>query len=111
MALIRNSHIDCVKSLHCKQIQRSEYVKIDDNLIEFDFDRRFGIKGTGNPNLKPLTDDEIRTRKDELNRVQIKYLSMNQVAERKNFIMAKKIQFLTKMNNLKNKGDMIQKLE
>jgi len=46
--------IDYNISLHTKQIQRSEFVKIDDNILNFQFNNR--IFGSGK---RKFTDDEI----------------------------------------------------
>ena len=54
-ACLSKNDIDYNKSLHTFQLQRSEYIKLDDNLLQFDFDKHFGIPS--NPNLKTLTDE------------------------------------------------------
>lgn len=105
MALIKNNHIDYYNSIHTQEIQRGDYLKINDNLIQFDFDKTFGI--SSNSKLKKLTDDEIKSRRQELNRTQVKYLSHAQVKEREDFLNKEKTIFMVKMNKLKNKGDLI----
>ena len=40
-------------SLHCKQLQRSKFIKIDDNLLNFDLERKFGLEEV---KTKPLDD-------------------------------------------------------
>ena len=50
-----HKYIDYTNSLHTKQIQRSNFIKFDDNLLQFDFDKNFGIGG--NPNLQRLTEE------------------------------------------------------
>jgi hypothetical protein len=67
MAFIKNNHIDYHNSIHTSQRQRSEYVKIDDNLLNFDFDKCLGVGM--NSDLKPLSDSEIEARKEDLNRI------------------------------------------
>ena len=67
MALIKNHHYDYYDSLHTHEIQRGDYMKINDNIIQFDFERRFGI--SMNSNLKTMDDDEIKEKKDEVNRM------------------------------------------
>ena len=79
IAIIKNNHIDIYESIHTNQVQRAEHIKIDDNLINFDFDRHLGISSN---RKKQLTDEDIKLKKEELNRVHIKYLSSKQVHER-----------------------------
>jgi len=58
-----------------------------------------------------LSEKEIQDKRDELNRVQLKYLHAKDVEERRNFILKEKLRFLRKINNLKNKGDLISNLD
>jgi hypothetical protein len=62
-------------SLHTKQIQRSKYLKIDDNLLKFDLQRKFGFEESKS---KPLTDEKIERMLGELHRVHVKYISKGQ---------------------------------
>ena len=105
MAFIKNNHIDYHNSIHTSQRQRSEYVKIDDNLLNFDFDKCLGVGM--NSDLKPLSDSEIEERKEDLNRMQVKFISSKQVEDRKFKEMGQKQQFMVKIQNLKHKGDTL----
>ena len=69
MAVIKNNHINYYESLHTQEMQRGEYVRINDNLIQFDFDRRFGV--STNTKLKGLDDNDIKEKRNELNRIHI----------------------------------------
>lgn len=63
------NEINVEESLHTKVIQRSQYVKIDDNLLNFDFDKFLGFKKNS------VTDEYILKMKEELNRVHLKYVN------------------------------------
>ena len=62
-----------------------------------------------NSKHKPLTEDEIKDMRDQLNRVQLKYLSEAEVFDRRNYIFNSKYQFMNKINNLKNKGQSLER--
>ena len=96
--------IDYTKSLHTTMLQRSEYMKLDDNLLNFDFDRSIfpWMKKT-----KRLTDQDIINKREDLNKVHCKYLSSDSVNTKNMFILGQKLQFMSKINRMKNKGDMI----
>jgi hypothetical protein len=95
------NQINYHESLHTKQIQYSNYVKIDDNLLNFDLNRKFGLSGSA---AKPLSDDLILTLKNELHRVHLKFLSEKMVRHRRNFLIQKKMIFMDQVLNLRNKG-------
>ena len=40
------NQINYNQSLHTKQIQYSDYLKIDDNLLNFDLNRKFGMSNS-----------------------------------------------------------------
>lgn len=65
------NEINITESLHTKVIQRSQYVKIDDNLLNFDFDQFLGFK------KNRVTDEYIMKMKEELNRVHLKFVSQD----------------------------------
>ena len=63
------NEIDYMQSLHTMLIQRSRFVKLDDNLLNIDFESHFNFSN------KKLDDDRIKEMRDELNRVHLKYIS------------------------------------
>jgi hypothetical protein len=101
-----SNQINYNQSLHTKQIQYSNYVKIDDNLLNFDLNRRFGMSSS---NSKPLSDDKILILKNELHRVHLKFLNKKMVMQRRNFIIQKKMIFMNQLLNLRNKGYRIDR--
>ena len=77
--------------MHTKQIQNSNYLKIDDNLLNFDLNRKFGMS---NSSKKPLSDEKILILKNELHRVHLKFMNDKMVKVRRNFIIQKKMIFM-----------------
>ena len=75
--LLALKSIDYNMSLHTKQIQSSSYVKIDDNLLNFAFERLSKDKA------QQLSDEKIQRLSKELNRVHLKFLSQDQVLQRR----------------------------
>ena len=67
--------IDYSDSIHTKQLQRSQYVKIDDNLLNFKFDAHEAV----NQQTKQLSDDQVAKMNDEITKVHLKYLSIKDV--------------------------------
>ena len=78
--------LDYNNSLHTQQLQMSQYVKIDDNILKFDFDRRANSKNA-------LTEDQIQKLQTELNRVHIKYLRYDQVHKKRMTLLNQKLAF------------------
>jgi hypothetical protein len=69
---LMENEIDYNESLHTKQMQNSKYVKIDDNLLNFYLDSN---KRTDASKATALKDSDIKTLRNELNKVHIKYLN------------------------------------
>jgi len=89
------NEIDYYQSIHTQQIQRSDYMKLDDNILNYDLD---------NINKNILSDEEIKEKREQLSRVQVKFLSSEFVKERTQFIRRQKVYFMNKINQLKSKG-------
>lgn len=67
--------------MHTKQLQRSEYVKLDDNILNYHFGA--GGKETDGQVKKPYTEEELKVKREDVNAAQIKYLSTRQVQEKR----------------------------
>jgi hypothetical protein len=102
-------------SLHTKHLQRSKYLKIDDNLLNIKAMNNDalngGISGKSKKDLpEPLSDDRIRLMKNEIRRVQVKYLKQEEVQFKRKYLLHSKIKFSTIMFNLKEKGEKLTDL-
>ena len=71
------NNISYTNSLHTKHLQRSKYLKIDDNLLNIRAMNTNSLYGTASSKKNfpdPLTDDQIRGLKQEIRRVHVKYM-------------------------------------
>ena len=48
--------------------------------------------------------------KEELNRVHLKYVNQQQILEKRNFMISKKLQFMNQIYNLKQNGEKLDKM-
>ena len=78
-------------------------MKIDDNILKFDFDRRANSKNA-------LTEDQILKLQSELNRVHIRYLRYDQVHKKRMALLNQKLAFAKQIDNLKKKGEKLDKM-
>ena len=70
-----------------------------------------GISGQTKKGLpEPLSDDRIREMKNEIRRVQVKYLKQEEVQIKRQHLLHSKIKFATIMFNLKEKGEKLTDL-
>ena len=75
-------------------------MKIDDNILKFEFDRRANSKNA-------LTEDQIVKLQAELNRVHIKYLRHDKVHLKRMALLNQKLAFAKQIDNLKKKGQKL----
>lgn len=98
--------------LHSRKIQRSKYIKFDDNVLNLKFDyedgRRITKKGCKDEEKdvgeKPLTIEQIVENKKEIKRVQLKYVNQDDIINKRRHLMNSKIIFATRLYNLRMKG-------
>lgn len=102
--------------LHCRKIQRSKYIKYDDNVLNLRLDNEDGRKkGCKDEEKevgreKPLTIVQIFENKKEIKRVQIKYVNQDDIIAKRRQLMNSKIIFATSLYNLRMKGQKITNL-
>lgn len=66
-------NIDAYMNIHTPQIQRSHFVRVDDNILNFSFDRS---------STKRFKKQDFGELKAELNQTHLKYLSKQQVVKK-----------------------------
>ena len=104
--VVEKNSISYANSLHTTHLQRGRFVRIDDNLLNIELmnSEARGKSKQKSTIAKPLTDNQIKEFKNEIRRVQIKYLKKADVQAKRQYMLNSKIEFATKMFNLKEKG-------
>lgn len=98
---------DVSQSLHIPQVQRSNFVKLDDNLLQFKFSNsRFNYF----LNPKSLTDEQLMNMKEDLNTVQLKFNKAQNVKRLKWQMFRYERDFCRKVIMMTVNGHMIEKL-
>lgn len=76
-SILPKNRIEIKDSLHAKTRQSSSYVKIEDNVLNFNFDRS---KRAGK---RHLSEQDVQKLGTELNRINLSFLSLNDVEKRR----------------------------
>lgn len=91
--------------MHSYQIQRSEFVKLNENILEFKFDKTYidtlNNLSTSKSNLKAI--------KDELSKIHILYQHRNDCANVQHKLFNHLLEFLIKIVKLKIHGEVTNK--
>ena len=88
-------------SLHCRSRQRSNYIRVDDNPTNFDFQKNIFSFLYDN---KQLSDEKIHQMKDELNRIHIKFSGEEEAHIRRRRLIHGQNCFHQQLVNLRNKS-------
>ena len=78
-SVLPKNRIDLKDSLHATQRQSSQYVKIEDNIMNFNFDR---IKNMSSSRTK-LSDSDMKKLGKDMNRINLAFLSSAEVRLRR----------------------------
>ena len=93
--------IDVHDSLHTKAKQISDYVKIDDNILNIE-------QGDAQ---EYLTEARLKKLKSELNQVHLKFVSEEQVKKNRAHAINVKTKFSRQLFNMKIKGQTLKKMQ
>jgi hypothetical protein len=106
-SVMPKNRIDINSSLSTFQRQSAHYVKIDDNVLNFHFDRaKRAADGK-----RDLTAAEIGKLGSELNRIHVSYLASKDVECRRKAHLAKLRLFGKQFSNLRKKGVVLEHVQ
>lgn len=95
------TNIDYNISLHARTRQRSNYVRVDDNPINFNFQKNIFSALYDD---EQLSDEKIMQMKEELNRIHIKFSGEDHAHKRRKQLLQSYHIFLQQLTNLRNKN-------
>lgn len=100
------NQINVEKSIHTKQLQFSDFVKLDDNVLNYSF-RKHRIPFVNSSK----TDEELMDLKEDLNRVQVKYLKDDQIKKKHEDEQVYVQFFMKQIQNLRLQGNKLDEME
>ena len=102
--ILFDNRIDIHDSMHTMKRQSSNFVKIEDNVLNFTFDR------SKRSEMSSLGEAEIKLLGKELHRIHLKYLTEAEVQHRRKSKLSQLKNFAHQFENLKQKGLCLEKM-